>query len=177
VLSAKLLAASFDAIMSELLKPLFLRHHEEPTRRLAPTDWADERRPDTIRGYFVPLGTTDPGAAPTVAREGTLLARLERWLRGDLRWNCPLPTSIPWNYPVPTSITGPSLEAKLALRIERAVAACDSALEVAERRLQQVLVDAGHVSTTEPAQVSVGLLPSVVQHPAHAPARPDEASV
>lgn len=66
-------------------------------------------------------------ATPTVSAEGTLLARLERWMRGDL-----ISRSHPDNLV-------PSLEHEMETRIRLMIERCEAALLEAQKRLDSLL--------------------------------------
>lgn len=74
-------AINLETLSNLLCRPRFFRHFDaQPEASLV---WTDERRADEVPEY---LGFHEDEAEghPTVAPEGTLLALLERWLRGDL---------------------------------------------------------------------------------------------
>lgn len=119
-----------QVVTSELLAdfaklPLFFRYFGDQDFRYAfiVATWTDERR--NSDDYFIPdifeVGTSDS----TVATEGTILARLERWMRGDLEHRRDIEFS--------------TLEVELAYRIEKLVSACEAALAEAQRRLDLLL--------------------------------------
>lgn len=115
-------------------KPFFryVENTKEPFISLSGTD--ERQHSDT---YFVPNGlfsssTLKPASietsSPTVAAEGTILARLERWMRGDLEFE--------FNFGQESNSL---LEAELEQRTRKLVVACDATLAEARRRLDLLL--------------------------------------
>jgi hypothetical protein len=119
-----------QVVTSELLAdfaklPFFFRYFEDQDSRypFIVRFRTDERR--NSEDFFTPDICETQTADPTVAAEGTILARLERWMRGDLEDRY--------------SFDFATLEEELAHQIEKLVSACEAALTEAQRRLDLLL--------------------------------------
>jgi len=122
---AELQTASSEILVEFAKLPLFFRYFEDENSNfpLLAHFQTDERQ--NSRHYFFPDIIEMETSSPTVAAEGTILARLERWMRGDLE-----------GYEIIGSST---LEEELAHQIEKLVSACGAALTEAQRRLDLLL--------------------------------------
>jgi hypothetical protein len=120
--------ASRETIADLAKNELFFRYFENVNMRypFLPLWWTDERQHS--ESYFVPSEYELETSSPTVAAEGTLLTRMERWMRGDLKFN-----------KAHASISNSLVEIELAQRIEHLVSACDATLAEARRRLDLLL--------------------------------------
>lgn len=139
--SAELKVVSLDSVLSTLKRPLFFRHYDETGSTPAPVWWTDERASGSVEvpEYYFPIADENSRFLPTVATEGTLLARLERWMHGTM--------------PVDEffeSVVSRKLEEELSARAERLVHASDTALQEAEERLKDLLQDP---TTSKPVEL------------------------
>jgi hypothetical protein len=128
-LSIILVAASAENILNFLTKYMFFRHHESSHQDASPTGWTDERQREKGDFYFRPASEAQDDAQPTVASARTLLARLERWMRGDLV------------IPDGAGLVPGRLEDELDRCAEILVGASKSAMENAGKRLHEILVE------------------------------------
>jgi hypothetical protein len=156
---ADLLIASSDVMLDVLRRPLFFRHHEDKGATPIGASWTDERpydEPYSEPDYYNALEAT-PQLAPTVASEGTILARLERWLRGDMPFK-----KFDDSGTVATggTILFDRLEDELEARIVRFMRARDVALESAERSLRLLLAPP-HSKTGQDLGVSTEASPTL----------------
>jgi hypothetical protein len=117
--------ASSEALAALAKLPPFFRYFEDQELRypFIASFWTDERQ--NGEPHFVPDVFATQTSAPTVATEGTILARLERWMRGDLEDQY--------------SFDFATLEGELAHQVEKLVSACEAALTEAQRRLDLLL--------------------------------------
>ena len=123
----ELLAASTDTLHTHLMAPIFSRYQDN---NLQSYIWTDERvalEQDDYIELEMAIRHYDLIATPTVSAEGTLLARLERWMRGDL-----ISRSHPDNLV-------PSLEHEMETRIRLMIERCEAALLEAQKRLDSLL--------------------------------------
>lgn len=118
-----------EQLLTYLLLPVFFRYAED---HLQSVIWSDQRFQFSSDDFVELLILQDeaPSPAATVSAEGTLLSRLERWMRGDL-----------------LSLTDaenkkPSLEQELEDSIRRLVEGCDAAVTEAKNLLGSLLTDA-----------------------------------
>jgi hypothetical protein len=120
------LQTATSEILGELVKlPLFFRYVEDENSNFSfvARYQTDERQ--NSKHYFFPDIIELETSSPTVAAEGTILARLERWMRGDLE-----------GY---ERIDSSTLEEELTHKIEKLVNASEAALAEAQRRLDLLL--------------------------------------
>jgi hypothetical protein len=120
------LQTATSEILGELVKlPLFFRYVEDENSNFpfVASYQTDERQ--NSKHYFFPDIIEIETSSPTVAAEGTILARLERWMRGDLE-----------GY---ERIDSSTLEEELTHKIEKLVNASEAALAEAQRRLDLLL--------------------------------------
>ena len=120
------LQTATSEILGELVKlPLFFRYVEDENLNFSfvARYQTDERQ--NSKHYFFPDIIEMETSSPTVAAEGTILARLERWMRGDLE-----------GY---ERIDSSTLEEELTHKIEKLVNASEAALAEAQRRLDLLL--------------------------------------
>ena len=122
---AELQKASSEILAEFANLPLFFRYFEAENSKFSfvARYQTDERQ--NSEGYFFPNVIEMDTSQPTVAAEGTIFARLERWIRGDLE-----------GY---ERIGSSTLEEELAHRIEKLVSACEATLTEARRRLDLLL--------------------------------------
>jgi hypothetical protein len=137
---ARIELTTYDQLKQHLCKPLFFRYHDHLGTRCS-IDWTDERRDSKC--YYYPSRDSNAISPPTVATEGTLLARLERWMRGDLNFDAAKAT-----------ISHSNLEDELDAQAGALVKALDDALAEAERKLQFVLAPPGDRRRAEVASVA-----------------------
>lgn len=121
----ELQTASSEALAALAKLPPFFRYFEDQELRypFIASFWTDERQ--NSESYFVPDIFGTQTADPTVATEGTILARLERWMRGDLEDQY--------------SFDFATLEEQLANKTQKLVNASEAALTEAKRRLDLLL--------------------------------------
>jgi hypothetical protein len=114
--------ATYDQLLRHLGKPLFLRYHDNLAMS-CPIQWTDERREATF--FYVPSEGGGEISEITTATEGTLLARLERWVRGSLTFHSSA-----------THIYNSNIEDELDKQAAALLTALDKAIADAEQKIK-----------------------------------------
>jgi hypothetical protein len=130
---AELQIASRETLAELAKNKLFFRYVENTKVPFFPLSWTDERQHSET--YFIPKEYLET-SSPTVAAEGTILARLERWMRGDLEFELNFEQV---NDTISGRLLEALLEAELDQRTRLLLSACDATLAEARRRLDLLL--------------------------------------